>query len=67
MNTKHLTLQKTLAITILLIGVIGIMLVMATDYTYRKLAYEQQTQSVNQLIAIKSADLIQKLDRKSVV
>ena len=61
MNKKHLTLQKTLAITILLIGVIGIMLVIATDFTYRKVAYEQQMQSVNQLIAIKSADLIQKL------
>ena len=61
MNNKHLTLQKTLAITILLIGVIGIMLVITTDFTYRKVAYEQQTQSVNQLIAIKSADLIKKL------
>ena len=64
MNKKHLTLQKTLAITILLIGVIGIMLVIATDFTYRKVAYEQQTQSVNQLIAIKSADLIQKLTER---
>jgi len=64
MNNKHLTLQKTLAITILLIGVIGIMLVIATDFTYRKVAYEQQTQSVNQLIAIKSADLINKLTER---
>lgn len=64
MNKNHLTLQKTLAITILLIGVIGIMLVIATDFTYRKVAYEQQTQSVNQLIAIKSADLIQKLTER---
>ncbi|MBE9560798.1 MAG: EAL domain-containing protein, partial [Proteobacteria bacterium] len=64
MNKKHLTLQKTLAITILLIGVIGIMLVIATDFTYRKVAYEQQTQSVNQLIAIKSADLIKKLTER---
>ncbi|GMR00816.1 MAG: hypothetical protein BMS9Abin19_0155 [Gammaproteobacteria bacterium] len=61
MNNKHLTLQNTLAITILLIGVIGIALVIATDFTYRKVAYEQQTQSVNQLIAIKSADLLKKL------
>ena len=64
MNNKHLTLQKTLAITILLIGVIGIVLVIATDFTYRKVAYEQQTQSVNQLIAIKSADLINKLTER---
>ncbi len=61
MNSKQLTLQKTLAITILLIGIIGIVLVIATDFTYRKIAFEQQTQSVNQLIAIKSADLLQKL------
>lgn len=61
MNIKRLTLQKTLAITILLIGVLGILLVIATDFTYRKIAYEQQMQSVSQLIAIKSADLIKKL------
>ena len=61
MNNKSLTLQKTLAITILLIGVIGIILVIATDFTYRKIAFEQQTKSVNQLIAIKSADLLKKL------
>ncbi|NOQ88046.1 MAG: EAL domain-containing protein [Gammaproteobacteria bacterium] len=64
MNKKHLTLQKTLAITILLIGAIGIILVIFTDFTYRKVAYEQQTQSVNQLIAIKSADLIKKLTER---
>jgi|GEM_PF-595428 len=64
MNHKHLTLQKTLAITILLIGVIGIILVIATDFTYRKVAYEQQTRSVNQLIEIKSADLIKKLTER---
>ncbi len=61
MNSKKLTLQKTLAITILLIGVIGIVLVIATDFTYRKIAFEQQTKSVNQLISIKSADLLKKL------
>ncbi|MBT8440361.1 MAG: hypothetical protein KJO91_11585, partial [Gammaproteobacteria bacterium] len=64
MNRKHLTLQNTLAITILLIGVIGIGLVIATDFTYRKVAYRQQTDSVNQLIAIKSADLIKKLSER---
>ncbi len=64
MNHKRLTLQKTLAITILLIGVIGIGLVIATDYTYRKVAYQQQTDSLNQLIGIKSADLIKKLTER---
>ena len=61
MDNRRLTLQKTLAIAILLIGLIGIALVITTDYTYRKLAYEQQKDSVSQLIAIKSADLINKL------
>jgi len=61
MSTKYLTLQKTLAITILLIGIIGIILVIATDFTYRKIAYQQQTESVNQLIAVKSADLLKEL------
>ena len=64
MNKRHMTLQKTLATAILSIGVIGILLVVATDYTYRQLAYEQQKESVGQLIKIKSADLINKLTER---
>jgi len=65
MNKKQITLQKSLAITILLIGVIGIALVIATDFTYRKVAYEQQTDSVNKLVAVKSADLLKQLTERS--
>ncbi len=61
MINKYLTLQKTLAITILLIGILGITLVIATDFTYRKVVYGQQIDSIHQLIAVKSADLIKKL------
>lgn len=61
MKLNNMTLQKTLAITILLIGVIGVALVFATDYTYRQLAFEQQKESVSKLISIKSVDLIEKL------
>ncbi len=64
MTKTRLTLQKSLAITILGVGILGIALVFSTDYTYRKLAYEQQKESVNQLIAIKSADLIKKLSNR---
>jgi diguanylate cyclase (GGDEF)-like protein/PAS domain S-box-containing protein len=64
MNSKRLTLQQTLATAILLIGVIGIALVIMTDYTYRMLAYEQQQESVSKLIAIKSADLMKKLTER---
>jgi diguanylate cyclase (GGDEF)-like protein/PAS domain S-box-containing protein len=61
---ERLTLQKTLAIAILLMGIIGIALVIATDYTYRKLAYQQQQDSVKQLLKIKSTDLISKLTER---
>ena len=64
MRTINLTLQNTLAITILLIGVIGIALVFATDYTYRQLAYEQQKESISNLLSIKSKDLITKLTNR---
>lgn len=64
MINKYLTLQKTLAITILLIGILGIALVIATDFTYRKVVYGQQINSINQLIAVKSADLIKKLSER---
>jgi len=61
MKLTNMTLQKTLAATILLIGVIGVALVFATDYTYRQLAYEQQKESISHLIEIKSTDLIESL------
>jgi len=64
MNKKHMALQKTLAISILLIGIIGIALVFATDYTYRQLAYEQQKDSITRLISIKSTDLIKELTER---
>jgi len=64
MNKKNMALQKTLAISILLIGIIGIALVFATDYTYRQLAYEQQKDSVTRLISIKSTDLIKELTER---
>ena len=61
MKPSNMTLQKTLAVTILLLGIIGIALVFATDFTYRKLAYEQQEESISHLINFKSADLIENL------
>lgn len=61
MKRVNLTLQNSLAITILLIGVIGIVLVFLTDYTYRQLAFEQQKDSIRQLISIKSDDLLDSL------
>lgn len=64
MFSTHLTLQKTLALTILLIGMIGIVLVIATDHTYRKLAFEQQKDSIAQLVSIKASDLINKLTER---
>ncbi|MCF6276032.1 MAG: hypothetical protein L3J05_09760 [Robiginitomaculum sp.] len=64
MNSKSRTLQKTLALTILLIGVIGIALVIATDYTYRQLAFGQQKESTSQLIKLKSTDLIDELTER---
>ncbi|HEB82485.1 MAG TPA: EAL domain-containing protein [Gammaproteobacteria bacterium] len=60
MLNKRLTLQKMLALVILLVGIIGIGLVIATDFTYRKLAHEQQKDAITHLIALKSSDLIEK-------
>jgi diguanylate cyclase (GGDEF)-like protein/PAS domain S-box-containing protein len=61
MKNSRLTLQKSLALTILLIGVIGIALVFITDYTYRQLAFEQQKESTSKLIGITSTNLIEGL------
>lgn len=61
MGKHRLTLQQTLALSILLTGLIGVALVFITSHTYRQLAFEQQKNSINHLIAIKSSDLIDKL------
>lgn len=58
MNGKNKTLQQTLATAILLIGLIGIALVLLADYTYRNLAYDQQSESINKLVELKSRDLV---------
>jgi diguanylate cyclase (GGDEF)-like protein/PAS domain S-box-containing protein len=61
MFTKRLTLQITLVATILLIGLIGIILVISTDITYRELAFKQQEKALGKLLSIKSRDLTNEL------
>jgi diguanylate cyclase (GGDEF)-like protein/PAS domain S-box-containing protein len=64
MRNSQRTLQSTLAAAILLIGVIGIALVFFSDYTYRNLAYKQQSDSVNQLVALEADALISELTER---
>lgn len=58
---KQKTLQTTIAIALFIIGMLGIALVISTDITYRKLAFEQQNESIEKLLAYKSSDLLQTL------
>jgi diguanylate cyclase (GGDEF)-like protein/PAS domain S-box-containing protein len=58
---NKLTLQGALALTILMIGLIGLGLVFTTEYTYRKLAHEYQQDALEALLSAKSRDLINEL------
>ena len=61
MFTSKPTLQSTLAATIIFIGMVGLMLVISTEYIYRKFALEHQENAFEVLLSIKTTDLINEL------
>lgn len=61
MKTRSLTLHATLIITLVLVCLIGLGLVLFTDYSYRDLVYKRQQQSNTRLIELKTNALIQEL------
>ena len=61
MLKNKLTLQSTLAVTIFFIGLVGLMLVMSTEYIYRKFALEHQENAFEVLLSIKTTELVNEL------
>ncbi len=61
MLKSKLTLQSTLAVTIFFIGLVGLMLVMSTEYIYRKFALEHQENAFEVLLSIKTTELVNEL------
>jgi len=61
MIKNKLTLQSTLAVTIFFIGLVGLVLVLSTEYIYRKFALEHQEKAYEVLLSIKTSDLINQL------
>ena len=61
MLINKLTLQSTLALTILLIGLVGLSLVLSTESTYHEFALQHQEKALENLIAIKVDDLTSEL------
>ena len=61
MLIKKPSLSSTLAATIFLIGLLGLMLVISTEHIYRKFAVEHQESAFEALLAIKTDDLIKEL------
>jgi diguanylate cyclase (GGDEF)-like protein/PAS domain S-box-containing protein len=61
MLTKKPTLRSTLAATIFLIGLLGLVLVISTENIYRKFALEHQEGAFEALLKIKTDDLIKEL------
>ena len=55
MIKNKLTLQSTLAVTIFFIGLVGLMLVLSTEYIYRNFALEHQEKAYEVLLSIKTA------------
>ena len=61
MLVKKPSLRVTLAATIFLIGLLGLMLVVSTEHIYRKFALEHQESAFEALLTIKTDDLIKEL------
>jgi len=61
MIKNKLTLESTLAVTIFFIGLVGLMLVITTEYIYRNFALEHQGNAFEALLSIKTTDLVNEL------
>ncbi len=61
MPARGLPLRTSLWLPILAMGVVAIALVLATSYIYRDLTIENRRQAIQQLIQIKSGELLEKL------
>ena len=61
MFEKKLTIQSTLAVTILFIGLVGLILVISTEQIYRKFALEHQENAFEVLLSIKTTEFINEL------
>jgi hypothetical protein len=61
MLNNKLTLESTLAVTIFVIGLVGLMLVISTEHTYRKFALEHQEDALEDLLSLKTTDLVNEL------
>ena len=61
MHQQRLTLKFTLVTIVLLVGLLGLGLVLSTDFAYRDLAFHQQEEALEKLLAIKSRDLTNEL------
>ena len=61
MLNNKLTLESTLAVTIFVIGLVGLMLVISTEHIYRKFALEHQEDALEDLLSLKTTDLVNEL------
>ena len=61
MFNNKLTLESTLAVTIFVIGLVGLMLVISTEHIYRKFALEHQESAFETLLSLKTNDLVNEL------
>jgi diguanylate cyclase (GGDEF)-like protein/PAS domain S-box-containing protein len=61
MLTQKPTLRSTLAATIFIIGLLGLILVLSTEQIYRKFALEHQENAFEALLTLKTDDLINEL------
>lgn len=61
MIKNRLTLQSTLAVTIFVVGLVGLILVVSTERIYRKFVFDHHAQAFEVLLSVKATDLVNQL------
>ena len=61
MLNNKISLESTLAVTIFFIGLVGLILVISTEHIYRNFALEHQQDAIENLLSLKTTDLVNEL------
>jgi diguanylate cyclase (GGDEF)-like protein len=65
MLTQHLTMRASLSLTIVIMGLLGLALALATGEVYRQQTLDNQRAAMVELLRLKTDDLLRELESKS--
>ncbi len=65
MLTQHLTMRASLSLTIVIMGLLGLALALATGEVYRQQTLDNHRAAMAELLRLKTDDLLRELEAKS--